>query len=435
MEQLREGLLGIVKRIRGAAYIDEREVEAIVRDLQRTLLRADVDPKLVLDLSQRIRERFRSEEQPPGFSKRELLLKLLYDELVKLLGGQSSEPFKPAKQPSIIMLVGIEGSGKTTTAAKLAYYFQSKGYKVGLISADTYRPAAFDQLKQLADKVGCLFYGEPEGKDPVAIVERGVKTLAASGAQIILVDTAGRHKDELSLMEEVRLLAERAKPDSVIMVVDATQGKSVAKQAQAFREHVPLGWVVVSKMDGSAKGGGALSAVAATGARIAFIGVGEKIEDLEVFEPRSFVARLLGVPDLDNIIRKFVAYEKLKHERLKALSTGKFTLLDLKEQLMEARKLGPLSKLLELAGLNVPSGEALELGERNIERWIAILNSMTPEELLKPEVIDKSRIARIARGSGTTPKDVRTLLDSYEKARKLLKQAARSRRGLPGFKL
>lgn len=435
MEQLREGLLSIVKRIRGAAYIDEKEVEAVIRELQRTLLKADVDPKLVVNLSQRIRERFRGEDQPPGFSKRELLLKLLYDELVKLLGGETTEVFKPTKQPFTIMLVGIEGSGKTTTAAKLAYYFQVRGYRVGLISADTYRPAAFDQLKQLSEKVGCPFYGERGERDPIAIVARGVKALTGSGVQVILIDTAGRHKDELSLMEEVRLLAEEVKPDIVVMVVDATQGKSVAKQAQAFKQYVPLGWVIVSKMDGSAKGGGALSAVAATGTRIAFIGVGEKIEDLEAFEPKSFVARLLGIPDLENILRKFAAYEKLRYERIKAISTGKLTLLDLKEQLIEAKKLGPLSKLLELAGLGTPSGEVLEAGERNIERWLAILNSMTPEELLKPEIIDKSRIIRIARGSGTTPKDVRMLLDSYERAKRLLKQAARSRRGLPGFRV
>lgn len=435
MEQLREGLLNVVKRIRGAAYVDEKEVEAIIRELQRVLLKADVDPQLVFNLSQRIRERFRGEEQPPGFSKKELLLKLLYDELVKLLGGQSVEVFRVSKTPFVIMLVGIEGSGKTTTAAKLAHFFQVNGYKAGLISADTYRPAAYDQLKQLSEKVGCLFYGESGEKDPEKLVTRGIRELSASGAQVIIVDTAGRHKDESSLMDEVRQLNEKVRPDAVIMVIDATQGKSVAKQALAFKQYIPFGWVIITKMDGSAKGGGALSAVAATGARIAFIGLGEKIEDLEIFNPTQFVSRLLGIPDLENLIRKFAAYEKLQRERLKAASTGKLTLLDLKEQLVEARKLGPLSKLLELAGLGVPSSEVLEKGEMNIDKWIAILNSMTPEELLKPEIIDKSRVARIARGSGTTPRDVRTLLDSYEKAKKLLKQVARSRRGFSGLRL
>uniref|UniRef100_A0A7C4B9H8 Signal recognition particle 54 kDa protein n=1 Tax=Thermofilum pendens TaxID=2269 RepID=A0A7C4B9H8_THEPE len=435
MEQLREGILAVVRRIRGAEYLDEREVESIIRELQRVLLKADVDVKLVFELSEKLRKRFQSEELPPGFSKRELLLKLLYEELVNILGGQEKVVIKPAKPPYTILLVGVEGSGKTTTAAKLAHYFQSRGYKVGLVSADTYRPAAYEQLEQLARKVGCLFYGEPSG-NALGIARRGLEHLKRAGAQVIIVDTAGRHKDEVGLMEEVELLAKEIKPDTVVMVVDATQGKAVARQAQAFRERVPLGYIIVSKMDGSAKGGGALSAVAATGARVAFIGVGEKIEDLEEFDPKSFVARLLGMPDLESLLRRFAAYEAMQRERLKALSAGKITLLDLKEQLIEARKMGPLGKLLEMVGLGVPSKELVEKGEENVEKWIAILNSMTMEELLHPEIIDRSRISRIARGSGTTPRDVKMLLESFERARKLLRQAARSRRGgLPGLRL
>lgn len=435
MEQLREGILAVVNRIRGAEYLDEREVESIIRELQRVLLKADVDVKLVFDLSEKLRKRFQSEELPPGFSKRELLLKLLYEELVGILGGQEKVMIKPAKLPYVILLVGIEGSGKTTTAAKLAYYFQHRGYKVGLVSADTYRPAASEQLEQLARKVGCLFYGEPSG-DAVEVARRGLEHLRRAGAQVIVVDTAGRHKDEVGLMEEVELVAKELKPDAVVMVVDATQGKAVAKQAQAFKERVPLGYIVVSKMDGSAKGGGALSAVAATGAKIAFVGVGERIEDLEEFDPKSFVARLLGMPDLENLLRRFAAYEAVQRERLKALSAGKITLLDLKEQLIEVRRMGPLGKLLEMVGFGAPSKELVERGEENVEKWIAILDSMTMEELLHPEIIDRSRISRIARGSGTTPKDVKMLLESFERARKLLKQAARSRRGgLPGTRL
>jgi len=280
-----------------------------------------------------------------------------------------------------------------------------------------------------------LFYGEPSG-DAVEVARRGLEHLRRAGAQVIVVDTAGRHKDEVGLMEEVELVAKELKPDAVVMVVDATQGKAVAKQAQAFKERVPLGYIVVSKMDGSAKGGGALSAVAATGAKIAFVGVGERIEDLEEFDPKSFVARLLGMPDLENLLRRFAAYEAVQRERLKALSAGKITLLDLKEQLIEVRRMGPLGKLLEMVGFGAPSKELVERGEENVEKWIAILDSMTMEELLHPEIIDRSRISRIARGSGTTPKDVKMLLESFERARKLLKQAARSRRGgLPGTRL
>ena len=232
-------------------------------------------------------------------------------------------------------------------------------------------------------------------------------------------------------MEEVKVLYRELKPNSVFLVVDATQGSAVARQARAFREAVPYGYVVVSKMDGSAKGGGALSAVAASNARVLFIGVGEKIDDLEPFVPRKFVARLLGMPDLDAILQRFAEFSKYEKERAKAIAAGKITLLDLKEQLESIKKLGPLSKIAEMMGLQVKvTGEE----EMSVDRWINIMNSMTMEELLNPDIIDSSRIRRIARGSGVTPRDVRQLLDAYKNMKKMVKQLSRSRRvGLPPF--
>ncbi|MGC9107078.1 MAG: signal recognition particle protein Srp54 [Infirmifilum sp.] len=436
MESLRASLLGVVEKIRNSVLLDTRDVDAIIRDLQRVLLKADVDVKLVFDLSERIKKRFFSQEIPSGFSKRDVLIKILYEELVTLLGGENTTPYVVSKTPYTIMLVGIEGSGKTTTAAKLAKYFKEQGYRVGLIAADTYRPGAHDQLKQLAEKIGVYFYGNPHSKNPLAIVEEGVKELTSKNVQILIIDTAGRHKDEEALMREVVEIHESLKPDDVMLIIDATLGKEVSRQAAAFHERIPLGHVIITKLDGSARGGGALSAVAATGARIAFIGTGEKLEDLEPFVPQKFVARLLGMPDLEALIKRFQAVEAVERERAKLIASGKITLLDLKEQLLEVRKLGPLSKVLEmLGGSSLPLKGSIEGSEEEFDKWIAIMNSMTQEELLKPEIIDRSRMMRIARGSGTSVRDVRKLLDSYHQMRKLVRQLYRSRRRIPGLNL
>lgn len=434
METLRSSLLGVVEKIKNSVLLDTKEVDVIIRDLQRVLLKADVDVKLVLEVSENIKKKFLSQEIPSGFSKRDVLIKILYDELVTLLGGESPVRYSIPKTPHRIMLVGIEGSGKTTTAAKLAKYFKDSGYSVGLIAADTYRPGAYEQLQQLASKIGVEFYGDPGSKNPVDIIEKGVKELTGKGVQVLIIDTAGRHKDEEALMQEVSEIYEALKPDDVMLVIDATLGKQVAGQARAFRERLPLGHVVVTKLDGSARGGGALSAVAATGARIAFIGTGEKLEDLELFIPQKFVARLLGMPDLEALLKRFQAVEAMEKERAKLIASGKITLLDLKEQLLEVRKLGPLSKVLEmLGGSPIPIKGSLDGSEREVDKWIAIMNSMTQEELLHPEIIDRSRMVRIARGSGTSVSDVRKLLEGYNQMKKLMRQLYRSRRRIPGL--
>ena len=437
MEQLREGLLGIVSKIRTSVMLDKKEVNEIIRDLQRVLLRADVDVKLVFELTQNIKKRFFAQEMPPGFSKREVLVKILYEELVKLLGGEEPYHFTIAKRPKKVLLVGIQGSGKTTTAAKLAHYLQKRGYRVGLICADTYRPGAYEQLRQLSEKIGALFYGEPGGRDPVKIAQRGIRFFEEKNVDVILIDTAGRHKDENALINEMRELVEKIKPDETILVIDSTIGKAARTQAEAFHRVAPIGSIILTKLDGTAKGGGALSAVAATGAKISFIGVGEKLEDLELFNARKFVARLLGMPDLENILKRFEKLEKIERERAKAIAAGKITLLDLKDQLKQLKALGPLSKVLDMLGVgNVKlPANASEAGEENIKKWLAIMDSMTLEELLHPEILDKSRINRIARGSGTSPRDVRNLLKAYKQMKKLMRQMSRSRRKIPGLRI
>ncbi len=429
LSRLGKALYEAVKRIFRAPAVDEKLVSELVRDIQRALLQADVNVRLVLALSEKIRERALKEELPPGISRREHVIKVVYEELVKLVGEKPAEVGVKPGQRKVIMLVGLQGSGKTTSAAKLAYFFKRKGLKVGLICADTYRPGAYAQLSQLAEKVGVPFYGEPDGDDPVGIAVRGLKKF--SGLDVVIIDTAGRHKDEKALMEEMKALASAIRPDEVMLVIDATIGQQAASQARAFHEATPIGSIFLAKLDGSARGGGALSAVAATGAPIKFVGVGEKIEDIEHFVPSRFISRLLGIGDIESIVEKVREAEKeVSAEAVEAIARGRFTLYELREVLKGMTRKSRLSKLLGLLpgfSYEIPK-EAFEEMEVKVKKWLAIMDSMTPEELENPRILNASRIRRIARGSGTDEKDVRDLIKYYNMMRKMGKQLKKLRR-------
>ena len=436
LARLGKALYEAIKRVFKAPAVDEQLVNELVRDIQRALLQADVNVRLVLALSERIRERALKEELPPGISRREHLIKVVYEELVRLVGEKPAELDIRPGQKKIIMLVGLQGSGKTTSAAKLAYFLKKKGLKVGLICADTYRPGAYAQLKQLAERVGVPFYGEPDGSDPVGIAMRGLKEL--SDVDVIIIDTAGRHKEEKALMDEMRALAEAIKPDEVMLVIDATIGQQAGVQAAAFHQATPIGSIFLAKLDGSARGGGALSAVAATGARIKFVGTGEKVEDIEHFVPTRFIARLLGIGDLEAIIQKVREAEKeISEETLEAIARGRFTFYELREVLKSMQRRGWLSKLSGLLpGLpyELPK-DAMEEMEVKVKKWLAIIDSMTPEERENPRILNASRIRRIARGSGTTERDVRELIKYYNMMRKMGKQLKKLRRTPFGLRL
>ncbi|RLI12567.1 signal recognition particle protein [Candidatus Bathyarchaeota archaeon] len=429
LSRLGKALYEAVKRILRAPAVDEKLVNELVRDIQRALLQADVNVRLVLALSEKIRERALKEELPPGISRREHVIKVVYEELVKLVGEKPAEVGVKPGQRKVIMLVGLQGSGKTTSAAKLAYFFKRKGLKVGLICADTYRPGAYAQLSQLAEKVGVPFYGEPDGEDPVGITVRGLEKFL--GLDVVIIDTAGRHKDEKALMEEMKALASAIGPDEVMLVIDATIGQQAASQARAFHEATPIGSIFLAKLDGSARGGGALSAVAATGAPIKFVGVGEKIEDIEHFVPSRFISRLLGIGDIESIVEKVREAEKeVSAETVEAIARGRFTLYELREVLKGMTRKSRLSKLLGLLpgfSYEIPK-EAFEEMEVKVKKWLAIMDSMTPEELENPRILNASRIRRIARGSGTDEKDVRDLIKYYNMMRKMGKQLKKLRR-------
>jgi signal recognition particle subunit SRP54 len=423
LDKLGSSLTDAIRKLFKAGAVDEAAVKELVRDIQRALLQSDVNVQLVLEISKRIEERALKEKVPPGVSRREHVIKVVYEELTRFVGDKPV-PLKvePGKK-KIIMLVGIQGSGKTTHAAKLARYFQKRGLKVGLICADTYRPGAYNQLQQLSARTNTPFFGDLKAKDPVKVVKEGLKQF--SDKDLIIVDTAGRHKEEKDLIKEMKDLEKHIKPDEVIMVIDGTIGQQALAQAKTFHEATPIGAIIVTKLDGSSRGGGALSAVAATGAPIKFIGTGEKIEDIEPFIPSRFVGRLLGMGDLETLLEKVKDAEiKVPQKKAKEIMSGNFTLTDMYEQFQAVKKMGPFGKVLKMipgmSSTNVPD-EMLNTAEGRLDKWGIIIQSMTPDEKENPKLLNSSRARRIARGSGTTEKDVKELLKQYIMMRKMLK--------------
>ncbi|WP_292319686.1 signal recognition particle protein Srp54 [Caldisphaera sp.] len=417
----------------GSTYKDS--VDEFIRDLQRELIKSDVNLKVVKELSENIRKKALEEEPPSGISRKEWFIKVVYDQLSELFGGDLDIDVEPKKTPWIILLVGVQGSGKTTTAGKLAYYYTKKGYKVGLVAADTYRPGAFEQLKTLASMSSSMFYGDPSNKNAEEISIKGVEELKSKNAEIIIIDTAGRHGygNEKSLLDEMKNISNKVKPDEVILVLDAAIGQKAYDLAKQFHDTTPVGSLIVTKLDGTAKGGGVLSAIAATGARVKFIGTGEKIEELEVFKPTKFVSRLLGLGDIDALLEKIKsAQESINIEKIQEdFAKGKINMRTLYAQIKSLRKMGPFSKILQmLPTSSLPmqiKDDQLKVGEEKMTKWIHIIESMTYEELDNPELIDRKRMKRIALGSGTTIEDVKDLLNYYKNLKTIMKRIRRDR--------
>jgi signal recognition particle subunit SRP54 len=438
LDRLGSSLNDALKKIFRAPVMDEKTVKELVRDIQRALLQGDVNVKLVLEVSKRIEERALKEKVPPGVSRREHVVKVVYEELTRFLGEKpASLKIEPGKR-KVLMLVGIQGSGKTTASGKLAKYFQKRGLKAALVCTDTYRPGAYDQLKQLAGRINIPVYGEPKEKKSEKIALRGLKQF--KDYALVIVDTAGRHKEEKGLIAEMKRLEKAIKPDEAILVIDGTIGQQAAVQARALHEATPIGSILVSKLDGSARGGGALSAVAAIGAPIKFISAGEKLGDIEPFVPSRFVGRLLGMGDLQSLVDKVRDAEvKVPEKKARAFLSGKFTLTDMYKQFESMKKMGPLKGLLKMIpgmSYNIPD-EQMNMAEDALKKWRVIIQSMTPKEREKPKILSSSRIRRVARGSGTTEKEVKELIKQYNNMRKMMKSFRRKKlpffgKGLPG---
>lgn len=423
MDKLGSSLQDALKKLVGAGRIDEKTVTEVVKDIQRALLQADVNVKLVMKMSNHIKERALKEEVPSGMNPREHVIRIVYQELINIVGKSADIPLKPQK----IMMIGLQGSGKTTTTSKLSRYFQRKGLKPAVVCADTFRPGAFQQLSTLCNKLNVPFYGEEGNPDAVGIVERGLKELEKN--DVLIVDTAGRHSLEADLIDEMEQIHEVAQPDYKLLVLDGAIGQQASEQAKAFNDSIGISGVVISKLDGTAKGGGALSAVSETNSSIAFIGVGETPDDLEKFEPDRFISRLLGMGDIKSLIEK--AEEALTEEDLdmEAMMRGRFTLKDMYSQLEAMNKIGPMKQIMQMlpmGGMGVKlSDDAYKVTEDKMGRYRVLMDSMTEEELLNPRLIGSSRIKRISMGSGNGPEDVRELL----KYHKMMQNAMKGLRG------
>lgn len=433
LERLGSSLYDALRKVFRASVVDEATVKELVRDIQRALLQADVNVQLVLDISKRIEERALKEKVPPGIARREHVIKVVYEELTRFLGDKPV-PLKvePGKR-RLVMLVGIQGSGKTTAAAKLARYFQKRGLKPALICGDTFRPGAYAQLQQLANRINVPLHGDVKAKDPIKVVNEGLKEF--NDKDLIIVDTSGRHKEEQELIKEMKMLEKSIKPDEVMLVIDGTIGQQALAQAKAFNEATPIGSIMVTKLDGSARGGGALSAVAATGAPIKFVGTGEKTEDIEAFVPSRFVGRLLGMGDLETLLDKVREAEiSVPEKKAKAILSGKFTLTDMFEQFEALKGMGTFKKLLKMIpgmSYDIPD-DMVNMAEGRLDKWRVMIQSMTPEERDNPKIFNASRMKRVARGSGTNEKDVKELLKQYAMMRRMLK-TMRRRKKFPFF--
>lgn len=430
LERLGKALHGAIQKLAKAPTVDEKAVKELTREIQRALLQADVNVKLVLDLTRRMEKRAIEEKLPPGLDKRAHVVRIVYEELSEFLGKPSELKVEPGKS-KVLLMVGLQGSGKTTSVAKLAVYFKKRGYKVGMVCADTFRAGAREQLEQLGKQAGVEVFCRDD-KDPVGIAREGVEYFRNMGSELIVVDSAGRHRKEEALMKEMREMAEAIEPDEVMLVVDGTIGQQAKDQAAAFQEATELGSILVTKLDGTAKGGGALSAVAATGAPIKFIGTGEHLEDLEAYVPSRFLARLLGMGDLETLLKRVeevVKEEKIRVPDRRELLAGKLTLRDVYDQLEAVSKMGPLKKVLQMipgVGVSIPDDQ-MRVGEEKLKKFKVIMQSMTKAELEDPKMINASRIKRIARGSGTSESEVRELLKQHELVQKFMKAFLRGK--------
>ncbi|RLI95828.1 MAG: signal recognition particle protein [Candidatus Altiarchaeales archaeon] len=336
------------------------------------------------------------------------------------------EKKSPIKENERILLVGTHGSGKTTTAAKLARYLEKKGYNTKLICADTFRPAAFEQLKQLAQQINVPFYGDPEEKNSLKIIDDGIKKFRNEG--VIIIDSEGRHKLNDELMNEINRIYLKIKPEKTFLVLDATIGQQAGEQAKAFKDSCSVDGVILTKLDGSAKGGGALSACAATNAPVYFIGVGEHIEDFEEFDAKRFVSRLIGFGDIQSLLEKAKEAE-FDEETARRIMSGKFTLEDIYMQIEQVKKMGSMKKIIEMLPFQIKiPRDMLQMQEEKMDRWKVIMDSMTKEEMEEPSIIKRSRIERIAKGSGSKVEDVRELLIYYKRMKKMMKSIGDERK-------
>ncbi|MGB9799131.1 MAG: signal recognition particle protein [Thermanaerothrix sp.] len=423
-EALTQKLEGIFKELRRRGKLTPADVDAVMREVRLALLEADVHYSVVKDFVARVRERAVGHEVSRALNPAQQVIKIVHEELIATLGEPARLNLSGPK-PRVIMLVGLQGSGKTTAAAKLAAQLRSQGERVMLVAADPYRPAAIKQLQTLGERVGVPVYYE-SGVKPPQLVARAFEQAQKGGITVLIVDTAGRSQLDEALMDELRAITQKVIPNETLLVVDAMIGQEALNIATGFQQAIPLTGLMLTKMDGDARGGAAISIRAVTGVPIKYLGTGEALDALEAYDPRRLASRILGMGDVIGLIeRAEAAYnEQEAQKQAERMLSGQFTLEDFAQQLRQIRKMGPLHQLLEmLPGGMGQMARAIspEEAERNLKITEAIINSMTKEERLHPEILNASRRRRIARGSGTDVQDVNRVLKQFRDAQRLFK--------------
>ncbi|GKZ15138.1 signal recognition particle protein Srp54 [Haladaptatus sp. T7] len=426
LDNLGSSLRGSLDKLSGKSRVSEDDVEEIVKEIQRSLLQADVDVSLVMDLSSSIKERALEEEPPGGTTARDHVLSIVYEELVGLVGESTEIPL----ENQTILLAGLQGSGKTTTSAKMAWWFSKKGLRPAVIQTDTFRPGAYDQAKEMCSRAEVDFYGDPDNEDPVDIARKGLEETA--DADIHIVDTAGRHALEDDLIDEIEEIESVVDPDRNLLVLDAAIGQGAKDQAQQFDESIGIDGVVITKLDGTAKGGGALTAVNETDSSIAFLGSGETVQDVERFEPNGFISRLLGMGDLkqltERVERAMSETEEEEDWDPEDMMKGSFTLNDMRHQMNAMNKMGPLEQVMDMIPgfgggiMDELPDDAMDVTKDRMRSFEIIMDSMTDKELENPRSIGASQIRRIARGSGQDEERIRELLQQHKMMSQTLKQ-------------
>ena len=424
LEGLKRGIQGALSRLRGKRSIDEEELRAMVKDLRRALLAADFNVRQTKEITDRLELRMRDDEPRPGLTLQTHAMNIIYAELVRLLGApREILPFNQR-----ILMVGLYGQGKTTTTAKIAAWWKRKHkLDIGVIEADVHRPGAYAQLKQLLESHDIDVYGDPDNSDAAAIVRDGMRQM--SSKDVVIVDTAGRDQLDVELQEELLKISDIVQATESLLVIDAQVGQAAGPVAAKFHELVGVTGVIVTKLDGTARGGGALSAVAATGSPIVFIGEGERVENLEQFEGDRFISRLLGMGDIQGLID--LAPGDLDQEEAMRLTerlmSGRFSINDMSQQMEMMSKIGTVDRILShlpsgmFGGLGAMGKAQKEQMQSNLERFRVIMDSMTSKEKDEPTILKAERIRRIARGSGVNEKDVRELIAQWNKSRKMMK--------------
>lgn len=432
LAELGQKITSALRKLNTATVIDEAVLSEVLKEICNALLAADVNIKQVVTLRTNVMNQVKLlQTNSSAANLRRIIQKAVVNELSNML-DPGVEPFTPKKgQVNVIMFVGLQGSGKTTTCTKLAYHYQRKGWRVALVCADTFRAGAFDQLKQNAAKIKVPFFGMSDQTDPVAVASEGVEHFTEAGFEVIIVDTSGKHKQEEALFQEMIEVSNAIKPDNVIFVMDSSIGQACYAQASGFQKAVKVGSVIITKLDGHAKGGGALSAIAATQSPIIFIGTGEHFDDLEPFQPKSFIQRLLGLGDLPHlfeVVKEAIPEEKQK-ELMQDITKGIFTFKHLKEQLQGVLNMGSMGQVMSMIpgfGSNLMTkGKEKESAEK-IKKYLYMLDSMTDEELEVKKTLDASRIERLARGSGTSVKDVNEMITNYKRMAKIVEKMGKA---------